>query len=800
MMRSTQNSMDHRDDDDGAAAALAFSSSSRQQQRWSLEDNATEGGGESATPTEAPTAWTQTEAGWAEDHGVGFQSDWGPSYASSMTYDFTRHAIYLTGINYKKGRLVDKRTSSCFLGHVPLMHLHNWKTVVEPPGGDPKIEEQAEDEVLACTAMALNDDENHLWIAGMDERSANLRDSPQKTFLTAYSRDRQHVDWDIVLQAFAPVDPAATPVAKPEDEIKVQLPQALLVVPETRQILTAQISSRDATITPAYYKAEDHLDYPNTLNGGGLLLKRGMDYFATFQWFEYDEKMTKLTFKSKVDIQSDQDVFVSGLVLAGPKEEWIVMVGSLTGEANAAGLTKPERPAAAAAVVATPPPSTINPVEETGAPEAAAGTTPTSAPAPLTYDDWDGFIVVLTRVDGKLTTSKLRWDSWDHQDEWIHNVCASPEGDAIYIVGSTSGHLNPTNTKSGDNNNLPRTDAFVAKLAVGDKAVLTTEWTRQLHVVVPLTNEDGRMVTPRAEAFSCHVIPHNSDVLYVGGTVFDGASLSTTGLTGVQEVHSHGGDDVFVAQLDASDGMVHWLHQVGSSGDDTLARNNGLFADAEGDAVIYGDTTGPLYRPRNEDETHSDVFVMKFEYDTGQYALTMEEYGSSIKSAGHLSVVFIALVVCGLLGAAYWYWSTHLGYVGWWNLTVAFNKYRRRALKKDDYTDDHHHDDVMMEDDDDDDDSGNHNGSYSDTPADAIFKSKKPFRDVVPSELKKATNTSTSGGATSRFNTKSSKPYSSDSTEPSHPNGTLEMSMMSTSSSSKTYKDDPNYRPGRMFV
>jgi hypothetical protein len=58
---------------------------------------------------------------------------------------------------------------------------------------------------------------------------------------------------------------------------------------------------------------------------------------------------------------------------------------------------------------------------------------------------------------------------------------------------------------------------------------------------------------------------------------------------------SAGSDDIIVAMLNTNDGSTRWLHQVGSNGDDRVARGGGIVADLNGNAVVFGDTTGSFY-------------------------------------------------------------------------------------------------------------------------------------------------------------------------------------------------------------
>ena len=55
-----------------------------------------------------------------------------------------------------------------------------------------------------------------------------------------------------------------------------------------------------------------------------------------------------------------------------------------------------------------------------------------------------------------------------------------------------------------------------------------------------------------------------------------------------------------------------------------MARNNGVFADMEGDCLLYGDTTGELYRSRHDKSSTSDVFFVKLSRQNGAFSSTTE--------------------------------------------------------------------------------------------------------------------------------------------------------------------------------
>ena len=86
---------------------------------------------------------------------------------------------------------------------------------------------------------------------------------------------------------------------------------------------------------------------------------------------------------------------------------------------------------------------------------------------------------------------------------------------------------------------------------------------------------------------------------------------------------SAGRDDIFVAKLSTRDGNLAWMKQVGSNGDDRIANGGGVKVDANGNAVVYGDTNGSLFRTRTSDgctEHHSDLFTMIFDKQDGAHS------------------------------------------------------------------------------------------------------------------------------------------------------------------------------------
>lgn len=119
---------------------------------------------------------------------------------------------------------------------------------------------------------------------------------------------------------------------------------------------------------------------------------------------------------------------------------------------------------------------------------------------------------------------------------------------------------------------------------------------------------------------------------------------------------SAGSDDVWVAQLATNDGSIRWIRQIGSSGRDRLARTNGVEADLLGNAIIYGETTGELYRARpgeaiyKKDGSSTDIFVTTLDIDSGMSESTIESDRSFEKvrnvSIGTVLFILASLLIC----------------------------------------------------------------------------------------------------------------------------------------------------------
>ncbi|KAL3914584.1 MAG: hypothetical protein SGARI_000047 [Bacillariaceae sp.] len=222
-------------------------------------------------------------------------------------------------------------------------------------------------------------------------------------------------------------------------------------------------------------------------------------------------------------------------------------------------------------------------------------------------DDEDGFLTVLDPELGTLlsTTGKNNERIGTATDDVIAGICDDPnDPSSFYIVGGTKGDMGSPVSGSPPVGSL---QAYIQKI---DLETLSMVWSKQWGA----ERSDGGM----SVAILTECMVTEDDMIYVAGVVNDNASIDSNSPSGT----SKGGSDVFVAQLSGSDGSVQWTQQIGSAGDEELARGGGLALDDHQDLIVYGDTTGDLYRARGGDDISSDVFLVTLNKRDGSYPPT----------------------------------------------------------------------------------------------------------------------------------------------------------------------------------
>ena len=220
-------------------------------------------------------------------------------------------------------------------------------------------------------------------------------------------------------------------------------------------------------------------------------------------------------------------------------------------------------------------------------------------------DDEDGFLSILDPTTGELKPGvKDNERIGSAKDDVVTGVCHDPnDPDHIYIVGATKGDLGGFKA-SGEvivSNSL---QAFIMKMKLVD---LHAAWK------VTFGAQNGQAKTA-AYALGCAV---SDDIVYIGGSVESGGSM----VHGSDVKTSNGKDDVWVAQLNQDTAQILWMQQIGTPEKDIMSRAGGIVADANGNAVVLGDTYGSLFRDRSPEESSDDsnIFVVSLNKADGAY-------------------------------------------------------------------------------------------------------------------------------------------------------------------------------------
>ena len=226
----------------------------------------------------------------------------------------------------------------------------------------------------------------------------------------------------------------------------------------------------------------------------------------------------------------------------------------------------------------------------------------------------DSFVTSLSPSTGK-TLKSMRLQSASNSTDLILGMCARElNSSAFYIVGMTNEHtvVGQESNSSAPNSSTPTSfKAFVLKLDLDTFALL---WTTEIKGIPALTGGNGDVM-----ALSCAVTRDNA-VVYVGGTVKNGASLSLDGQSA--STNSSGGDDIFVAKMRVDNGTVAFIRQIGTEHDDRMAYGNSLVTDNQGNALVLGNTKGSLFRRKSTatEGNITDFVVFSVDRFTGGFS------------------------------------------------------------------------------------------------------------------------------------------------------------------------------------
>jgi hypothetical protein len=359
------------------------------------------------------------------------------------------------------------------------------------------------------------------------------------------------------------------------DDEKVQYP-IQVITNDNEQVFVVSLASRDDKVSADFEKA-DSKKYPNFTTGG--VEKYGTKYEILVERHTINraddmppgsiDSSMNLDWRKPLETADQKSIFVSGMAMVDNGDALIVVGSTLSSSGDG---------------------------------------------------DFDGIMAKVTTANGSFASegdearSVAYFSSVTGDDDWISNVCTDPDdGNSFYIVGATGGDMDDSVNKSDSDATV---HAVVSKIQTNTLAIL---WTTQFAV----THSSGSTEKEAASvALGCAVIPGQGRI-YVAGNVENGAILEGS-------TENAGGDDIFVAMLQTDSGDKIWTKQVGSNGDDRIARGGGIESDANGNAVVFGDTNGDFHRVRkNSSAQHSDIFLMVFNQENGANKPSLSKQSSS---------------------------------------------------------------------------------------------------------------------------------------------------------------------------
>ena len=238
-------------------------------------------------------------------------------------------------------------------------------------------------------------------------------------------------------------------------------------------------------------------------------------------------------------------------------------------------------------------------------------------------EDEDGFITLINPDDGTLVagrTNNMRIGS--DRDDVISEICDVPgDADSVIVVGATTGDVGGVRDEEANMLVFPGSLQWYVKRI--NLLNLEEEWSIQGGAAAGSFENDAVSSSTAVYAVGCHV---DGDNVYVGGTVENGAMV----LDGRSLLPSNGGNDVWVASFALSTGDSNWIRQLGSVGDDELARNGGITTDLSGNVVVFGDTTGAVSRDRAVG-ANADIFLAVLSASDGAFGTKGESTGAEVQ-------------------------------------------------------------------------------------------------------------------------------------------------------------------------
>jgi hypothetical protein len=226
-----------------------------------------------------------------------------------------------------------------------------------------------------------------------------------------------------------------------------------------------------------------------------------------------------------------------------------------------------------------------------------------------------GFVTMMDASTGMVRLSRMVSSTTSGTSVRVLGMCqertlaGSVAPTFLYVVGMTDGTL----SKNYSNSKVGVHEAFIQKI---DAATLSPLWTKQ--VGAKRFNSTTGMSAPGSiHGLACAVTPNGTHV-YMAGTVLNGASIVMDGER-TNATASSGRDDLFAIQLEAINGSVVYVKQLGTTHDDRLATGEALVCDKHGNAILLGNTRGSFVSGGTSVDLANNMVLISLEHLTGDH-------------------------------------------------------------------------------------------------------------------------------------------------------------------------------------
>ena len=507
--------------------------------------------------------------------GMQTSEDGADSIGSSMTYDARTHRLYITGGTYgqyfagsSKEKPMVPQKPDCFYGVLQLP-----QQVFMSPQWIRRAQIGLGDVSEACSDLFISRDNGDIYLLGHSVQSSSIL-SPlvppsQRFFEPSVSGLVMHLNRGADLVGGLTIR-----------ENAVQYPVAVQADEDASHLFVASIKSDNLEIDPSFLELKKgtnnstsyHFD---TTTAGYLQPEYGSNFTILLKSLQLQrgsltegniKETLKPVWSREFGLDApDESIQVSGLLYASPLS--LVMVGY-----------------------------TFHQDEGSSA---------------------DGFVAVINPENGsQLRSQRVR--SIPTRDDRILGVCASPsDSTSIYLVGITEGFIDYPGRAQVHDTYFGQTGAYRAFVQKMNIETMQTQW-----VAYMLASYDGAYESekpPQIHGITCAVTTDGKDV-YMAGTVKDGAVLKPPSENDKSktDAKSRGGDDIFIAQYQASSGTLNFALQLGTAYEDSLGQGKSLTTTADGDAIILGNSKGSFMRAKSVPQSW-DMFVLSVARKRGRH-------------------------------------------------------------------------------------------------------------------------------------------------------------------------------------